>query len=317
MNGGVQALAVSGTTLYAGGGFTNAGGVKANYIAKWNGSAWSALGSGMGGDYALVRALAVSGTNLYAGGQFGTAGGVTANNIAKWDGSAWSALGSGMGGDSPFSPSVSALAVTGTTLYAGGLFTTAGGVTANYIAKWDGSAWSALGAGMDNPVTALAVSGTTLYAGGWFTTAGGMTANWVAAWNGSAWSVLGSGMRGGSLGPPGCNVFALAADGSGHLFVGGRFSLAGTNVSPFIAQANIGAGLSAGRLGSLVYSRATGFSCTFSDATLGQPYRIQSSPSLAAGSWTNFTNFTYTGPMVISDPSAAAGPKKFYRAVSP
>ena len=52
-------------------------------------------------------------------------------------------------------------------------------------------------------------------------------------------------------------------------------------------------------------------------ATIGQPYRIQTSPSLAAGSWTDFTNFTYTWPVVISDPSAAAGPMKFYRAVSP
>ena len=43
--------------------------------------------------------------------------------------------------------SVYALAVSGTDLYAGGHFTTAGGVTANYIAKWDGSAWSALGSG--------------------------------------------------------------------------------------------------------------------------------------------------------------------------
>ena len=30
------------------------------------------------------------------------------------------------------------------------IFTTAGGVAANYIAKWNGSAWSALGSGMDN-----------------------------------------------------------------------------------------------------------------------------------------------------------------------
>ena len=43
----VYALAVSGSTLYAGGGFTTAGGSAANYIAQWNGSSWSALGSGM------------------------------------------------------------------------------------------------------------------------------------------------------------------------------------------------------------------------------------------------------------------------------
>jgi hypothetical protein len=106
-------------------------------------------------------------------------------------------------------------------------------VTANYIAKWDGSAWSALGSGMkyDDLVRALAVSGTNLYAGGGFTTAGGVPANSIAKWNGSAWSALGSGMN--------SEVDALAADGAGHLFVGGYFSLAGTNVSPYIAQANV------------------------------------------------------------------------------
>src|ERR1035438_2501250 len=36
------------------------------------------------------------------------------------------------------------------------------------------------------------------------------------------------------------SVNALAADGVGHLFVGGEFSMAGTNVSPYIAQANVG-----------------------------------------------------------------------------
>lgn len=63
-------------------------------------------------------------------------------------------------------------------------------------------------------------------------------------------------------------------------------------------------------------SSFTGFSFTFSGAIVGQPYRIQTSAHLAAGSWTDLTNFIYTGPIVITDPSAA-GPKKFYRAVSP
>jgi hypothetical protein len=223
----VDALVVSSTNLYAGGYFTTAGGVPANYIAKWNGSAWSALGSAVNGD---VFALAVSGPNLYVGGYFTTAGGVTVNNIAKWNGSTWSALGSGIGGINP--ATVYALAVGGTRLYAGGYFTTAGGVSAANIAKWDGSTWSALGSGLNNQVKALAVSGTDLYAGGEFTTAGGVPADYIAKWDGSAWSALGSGVDG--------NVSALAADASGHLFVGGTFCSAGTNVSPYIAQANGG-----------------------------------------------------------------------------
>ncbi len=188
----------------------------------------------MGGSYPSVYALAVSGTDLYAGGYFTTAGGVTANNIAKWDGNAWSALGSGMNGG------VIALAVSGPNLYAGGEFTTAGGVPATNIAKWDGNAWSALGAGLNGGrAYALVVSGTNLYAGGYLTMAGGVPANYIATWNGSAWSALGSGMSfGNSSWAP--RVVALAADGAGHLFVGGDFLLAGTNLSPYIAQANVG-----------------------------------------------------------------------------
>ena len=72
MGGPVNALAVSGGTLYAGGSFTTAGGSAANCIAQWDGSSWSALGSGMNN---IVYALAVSGGTLYAGGWFTTAGG--------------------------------------------------------------------------------------------------------------------------------------------------------------------------------------------------------------------------------------------------
>ena len=235
MNGDVDALAVSGSDLYAAGTFTTAGGGSANYIAKWNGSAWSALGSGMNN---WGNALAVSGPNLYAGGPFTTAGWVAANHIAKWDGSAWYALGSGISGGS-YNYYVNALVVSGTNLYAGGGFSTAGGVPANGIAKWDGSAWSALGSGMSNIVYGLAVSGTDLYTGGYFTTAGGVPANYIAKWDGSAWSALGSGVSVRGSQP---YVYALAADAAGRLFVGGGFSLAGTNVSPNIAQANLRSG---------------------------------------------------------------------------
>jgi hypothetical protein len=117
MNNYVYALAVSGSTLYAGGGFTTAGGSAANYIAQWNGSSWSALGSGMNN---YVYALAVSGSTLFAGGYFTTEGGSAAHDIAQWNGGSWSALGSGMNNY------VYALAVSGSTLYAGGGFTTAG-----------------------------------------------------------------------------------------------------------------------------------------------------------------------------------------------
>jgi hypothetical protein len=111
---------------WAAGEFTRAGGIAATNIAKWNGSGWSALGSGIGGS---VFALAVSGSDLYAGGIFTTAGGIAAPNIATWNGSGWSALGSGMDGE------VLALAVSGSDLYAGGDFTAAGGKVSANVAR--------------------------------------------------------------------------------------------------------------------------------------------------------------------------------------
>jgi len=117
--------------LYVGGRFTQAGGNTANFIAKWNGSAWSSFGTGINiGMNNSVEGFAVIGTDLYASGSFTTAEGVSANSIAKWDGTNWSPLGSGM------NDGVWRLAVIGNDLYAGGIFTTAGGVSANYVAKW-------------------------------------------------------------------------------------------------------------------------------------------------------------------------------------
>jgi hypothetical protein len=100
MSGGyypdVHALIVYDNQLIAGGEFITAGATAANRIAAWDGSSWSALGSGMGPEYGSVIALTVYDNQLIAGGSFTTAGGTDANNIAAWDGSSWSPLGSGM-----------------------------------------------------------------------------------------------------------------------------------------------------------------------------------------------------------------------------
>jgi hypothetical protein len=208
MNDTVFALTVfddgTGSALYAGGIFTTADGMPANRVAKWDGAHWAPLGTGVsGGIFPVVWALTWfddgTGPALYAGGEFTMAGDVAANHIAKWDGTQWSPLGNGVGGGTQ--PDVFALTVfddaAGSGLYAGGRFTTAEDVTANHIAKWVGTQWSALGSGTNNEVSALTSfddgTGLGLYAGGVFTTAGDVTANRIAKWDGTQWAALGSG----------------------------------------------------------------------------------------------------------------------------
>ena len=169
-----------------GGNFTTAGSVPAENIAQWDGNNWSALGLGLNGG---VNTLALSGNNLFVGGSFTVATNsgpapVAASRIAQWNGNAWSALGGGVNN------SVSALAISGTNLYAGGSFTVATNsgptaVAASHIAQWDGNNWSAMGSGVNNSVYALAVSGSSLFAGGAFTTAGTN----VSAY--ATWAILG------------------------------------------------------------------------------------------------------------------------------
>ena len=248
VSGPVWALTVfddgMGNSLYAGGMFFSAGEETVNFIAKWDGSGWSSLtgNTGTGASF-LVRALATFddgiGDALYMGGSFLSAGGQTVNFIAKWDGTDWSPLNGPDG--TGVSNEVYALAVFddgsggGPALYAGGSFTTAGGVTVNRIAKWDGTVWSALtgpaGTGVNDTILALAVfddgTGPALYAGGRFEIAGGQPANRIARWDGSKWSPVGeptgSGMNG--------EVTALTVfdddSGSGPaLYAGGVFTTA-------------------------------------------------------------------------------------------
>ena len=98
-------------------------------------------------------------------------------------------------------------------VYAGGGFAAAGSTLANNIAKWDGTSWSPLGAGVDGQVTAIAISGTDVYVGGRFTSAGGEVANGIARWDGSSWSSVGAG--------PGHSVDDLAISGSSLYAAGG------------------------------------------------------------------------------------------------
>lgn len=86
-------LKVSNTEIYVAGCFTNFAGVAAaDYVAKWNGTAWSGLGAS-GAINAIVHDMVMYKGDLHIAGEFNDAGGdVTADMVAKWSGSAWAGL---------------------------------------------------------------------------------------------------------------------------------------------------------------------------------------------------------------------------------
>jgi hypothetical protein len=221
--GQVHAIATQGTNVFVGGVFNRAGTADALNIARWNGSEWSPLGSGIGGPGALVRALTIAPDgSLYAGGFFSTAGGNAVTHLARWDGLNWSAAASVTANSGP--AEVRALATLGNNVYVGGAFNRIGGISTVGIGRWNGAEWSAVGGGMDNTVLALALGSGELYAGGYFTTAGGLPAKRIARWNGTAWSALGDG-----IGNAATNfVSALAVDGT-RVYAGGWFTVLGND----------------------------------------------------------------------------------------
>ena len=217
--------------LYVGGELTaEAGDSLYYYIAKYDELTWTTLSGQFDG---RIYDFYVTQTNdLYTAGEFGSIAGFSKTaRIAKWDSdsSSWSALGSGISGLMPVVHDI--ILDSSNNLYAGGQnFNSAGGVTANNIAKWDGDSWFALGNGLSPSVFTVAVdSSDNLYAGGWFTSAEGVVLNNIGKWNNSSWEAVGNGMDSG--------VYSLAFDSTNNiLYAGGTFTTAGSVAARSVAK---------------------------------------------------------------------------------
>lgn len=237
MNDVIRCLAIAPNgNLYAGGAFTDAGGKTVNYIAYWNGSAWTELSvGGNNGLNGVVQDIVFAPNgDLYACGNFTTSTGGDANKylrIVKWDGSAWTALPvhatNGLSGQG----NAMTWGLDG-KLYVTGNFSTAAGVTVNNVAVWDGAAWAAMGGtpgvnDIGNSICTL--PNGNIVVGGQFTTAGGGAALRIAKWNGTAWSAMGTGFQNGQ-------IDALLCLADGQIYAGGTFTTyAGYNHGSYLA----------------------------------------------------------------------------------
>lgn len=179
-NHAVEALLVSSNgDLVAGGAFTAMGTLPIERIGVWDGSTWSALpGIADGRVHSLAE---LPDGDLVAGGDFTVASGQAVHGIARWTGSTWLPLGQGFGHQTGNARVEALLTLPNGDLIAGGSFTTAGGVPAAGIARWDGTGWSPVGQGVDGVVLALALTPDgTIVVGGEFTSAGGRNSAYFA-----------------------------------------------------------------------------------------------------------------------------------------
>ncbi len=242
-NSTVYALAATATSVYVGGAFSTVG-VSHRGIARLNASNGSLDTSFTSTTGSTVRALALSadGSTVYAGGDFTSAyssptGTQSRSRLAAFATSNGAVTGWNPGADAV----VSALVTDGATgtVYAGGQFTTLGGVARTSLggvtAAGATSGWNPAITGCHEPhlkkavgglapcvpwTTALAIADGVLYAGGNFKDANGVSRHHAASWQTAtgdltAWNPV-----------VGNKVLGIASTPSG-IVLGGEFTSVG------------------------------------------------------------------------------------------
>lgn len=173
--------------LIVAGEFSVAGGTVTSQVARWNGSTYSALGSGVIGQ--VTSAIEFEG-DIYLGGSFGQG----SADLARWTGSAW-VLSSAFSSKLPY---VSDLHVHNGVLYAAGATTGFAG-TSYEVKRLVGGAWEMVGQQLNGEIRAMESFDGTLVCGGAFTDnffSQDTTILHVARLNGAAWEQLGNGLDG-------------------------------------------------------------------------------------------------------------------------
>jgi Ca2+-binding RTX toxin-like protein len=181
IDGTACTLAVAGDTVYAGGSFATVNGsTPRDNVAAFDLTSGTATSFHptfnnlrIGTD---VHTVATHGPTVYVGGNFGSSGGVARNGVAAVDLTTGAATGfdPDLAGPTSGAGVAEALALSGSTLYVGGSFSSVNGSS---VGRSNLAAFDAAGAAtpfhpvVDGAVDALAVSGSTVYAGGEFTTA--------------------------------------------------------------------------------------------------------------------------------------------------
>lgn len=221
----LNAIEVYKNELYVGGKFREIDGKNIQHIARWNGTEWNAVGSGVSASLPQVDCMIEYKGELYVGGNISVAGGRYAYGIARWNGQTWNTLKLGLNND--------ALTMVVDTvkdlLYIGGAFNAANNSKVKgSVVAWDGTNWLQVGDPVkyrfNSAVLALEMYHGYLYAAG--------VSNWkdtdtvLARWDGQNWEPI-VGFNG--------SIRSLATY-KDELFIGGGFTRIGNDSIPYLTR---------------------------------------------------------------------------------
>jgi hypothetical protein len=250
-DGTVTEIAVSGSTVYVAGTFSNIGGQSRRYLAALDATtgqatAWDPDPSGD------VEALLVSGSTLYAGGRFGNVvssqtrvlrRGIAAFDIPSGELTAW---------DPNVIGWVQSIALLGDTVYVGGIissvggFLSEGGVSRQGLAALDAdtgepTSWAPAVdpftpySGWDSTVREIIIDGNTVYVAGDFVEVEGQTRNALAALDATTGALT-------SWNPDVSGHVQSAALSGGTIYVTGWFDAIGGQPRDYLGAADITTG---------------------------------------------------------------------------
>jgi hypothetical protein len=292
VDGEVDALALDGSTLYLGGGFTSVDGQARQDLAAID------LGSGTvtpwnpNPDPGGVSTVAASGSTVFAGGSFKTVGGVSRDGLAAIDlttglPTAWAPQLTGAG--------PSAMATNGSTIYIYSRWLTAiggepvTGLGAIDVATGQPTGWAPAAAAN---IYALAATPQTVYVVGNFQAIGGQARTNIAALDATTGAV--------TAWNPGSTrfsaIFSVAVSGS-TVYAGGNFTEIGGQTRDGIAALDAGTG------------EATAWNPVAKQASTSTPLDVQAivpdGPNVYVGG--QFTGIGGAGRANIAELSATTG----------
>ncbi|MFN8828088.1 MAG: hypothetical protein ACK501_24230 [Planctomycetota bacterium] len=225
-------------------------------VARWNGTAWSDLGSGTAAKGGNIECGVEVPGGFVVAGQFTSLGGIAAKHAALWNGTSWQALGAGIPNGNRIvqiarrsNGELIAIAVLNTIQSAvfrwngaawaqiPGLAGSPGllAVLANddvvvgsgsAFWRWNGATWTSIGAVVGSCRVLRALPNGELLAGGALTIGGQQFA--VTRWNGATWQGVCAGLDG--------PVTAIEPLPNGELVVAGEFGTAYNGSTPVASR---------------------------------------------------------------------------------